>query len=217
MNTLSQPVKRHQSATACATNSGSWSKRTNAGAPPRWAARRSSTLTTPSASIKRSTSIDNASRVNSSITLSSFKVRPSTVTSNWKSSAHSALGRIGHIAPTCAPIPRSGCLRFRVGTRRRSSRHRRRIRLSFTAQPARRAALAARRHPHLGRSVQNSRRNSRSCRSSSLIGGGSRRWVERCWPTTRQARRSDTPNRDRSISTALRRRFGVRSLPPRSP
>ena len=40
-------------------------------------------------------------RVNSSITLSSFKVRPSTVTSNWKSSAHRAFG---HIAPTWEPI-----------------------------------------------------------------------------------------------------------------
>jgi hypothetical protein len=39
-------------------------------------------------------------------------VRPSTVTSNWKSNAHSAFGTIGHIAPTGAPIPRSGCLRF---------------------------------------------------------------------------------------------------------
>ena len=43
--------------------------------------------------------------MNSSITLSSFKVRPSTVTSNWKSIAHRAFGRIGHIAPTATPMP----------------------------------------------------------------------------------------------------------------
>jgi hypothetical protein len=44
---------------------------------------------------------------------------------------------------------------------------------------------------------------------SSVTSGGPRRWVERCWPTTRQARRSETPNRSRSIFTALRLRFGV--------
>ena len=47
--------------------------------------------------------------------------------------------------------------------------------------------------------------------------GGSRRWVERCWPTTRQARRSETPNRSRSTCTARRRRVGVRSFPRRAP
>ena len=93
--------------------------------------------------------------MNSSITLSIFRVRPSTVVSNWKSSAHRAFGRIGHIAPTWVPIPVRRFLRFLVGTRRPSSRHRRRIRLLFTCQPALRAAVAARRHPHRGRRLEN--------------------------------------------------------------
>jgi len=45
-----------------------------------------------------------------------------------------------------------------------------------------------------------------------VIGGGLRRIVERCRPTTVHARRSDTPNRSRSPVTALRLRFGVRSF-----
>jgi hypothetical protein len=45
------------------------------------------------------------SRVYSSTMFNSLRVRPSTVTSNWKSIAHKAFGRIGHIAPTWEPIP----------------------------------------------------------------------------------------------------------------
>ena len=92
-----------------------------------------------------------------------------------------------------------------------------RMRLLLTAQPARRAILAARRHPHRGRSVENRRSQARSSASSVVIGGGVRRIVERCRPTTVQARRSETPNRSRNAFTALRLRFGVRSFPPRSP
>lgn len=44
-----------------------------------------------------------------------------------------------------------------------------------------------------------------------------RRWVERCWPTTRHARRWDTPNRSWSRTTAARRRSGVTIFPPRGP
>jgi hypothetical protein len=36
-------------------------------------------------------------------------------------------------------------------------------------------------------------------------------WVARCCPATRQARRWDTPKRACRCTTALRRRFGVRS------
>jgi len=68
-----------------------------------------------------------------------------------------------------------------------SSRHRRWIRLWFTSVHA----LAV------------SRRGSR--------------WVDRCAPTTRHARRSDTPNRSRRWPTALRRRSGVRSFPRPAP
>jgi hypothetical protein len=39
------------------------------------------------------------------------------------------------------------------------------------------------------------------------------RCVERCWPTTRHARRSETPKRSRRATTALRRRSGVRISP----
>ena len=67
---------------------------------------RSRVATTLSASMERSTTIAGHSRVNSSTMFNSFKVRPSTVVSNWKSSAHSAFGAIGHIAPTAVPIPR---------------------------------------------------------------------------------------------------------------
>ena len=83
--------------------------------------------------------------------------------------------------------------------------------------PARRAILAALRHPQRGRSVENLRSQARSSVSSVLIGGGARRIVDRCRPTTVQALRSETPNRSRSAATALRLRFGVRSFPPRSP
>ena len=41
--------------------------------------------------------------------------------------------------------------------------------------------------------------------------------MERGWPTTLQARRSDTPNRSRRATTALRRRSGVRSFPGSAP
>lgn len=84
------------------------------------------------------------------------------------------------IAPTWVPIPVSRFLWRFTGTRRPSSRHSRRTRLSLTCQPALRAALAARRQPHRGRRVAKLRRNSRNRRSSSEIGGGPSRWVERC-------------------------------------
>ena len=155
--------------------------------------------------------------MNSSITFSIFKVRPSAVVSNWKSIAQITFGRIGDIAPTATPMPVKRFFLRRCGTRRPSSRHRRRMRLLLTFQPARRAILAARRHPQRGRSVENRRSQTRNSASSAVTGGGVRRIVERWMPTTVQARRSDTPNRSRSTLTAQRLRFGVRSFPPRSP
>ncbi len=86
------------------------------------------------------------------------------------------------------------------------------MRLLLTCQPARRAIVAARRHPQRGRSVENRRSQARSSASSVVTGGGLRRIVERWMPTTVQARRSDTPNRSRSTVTARRLRFGVRSF-----
>ena len=53
------------------------------------------------------------SRVNSSMMLSSLMVRLSSVVSNWKSSAHRALGAMRLMAPTPVPMPRSGFLRLR--------------------------------------------------------------------------------------------------------
>lgn len=43
-----------------------------------------------------------------------------------------------------------------------------------------------------------------------VTGAGVNRIVQRCNATTVPARRSDTPNRSRSATTALRERFGVR-------
>lgn len=128
-----------------------------------------------------------------------------------------AFGRIGDIAPTATPMPVSRLFLRRCGTRRPSSRHSRRIRLSLTFQPALRAILAARRHPQRARLVENRRSQARNLDSSAVTGDGVRRIVERCRPTVVQARRSDTPNRSRSAVTALRLRFGVRGFPPRSP
>lgn len=82
------------------------------------------------------------------------------------------------------------------------------MRFLLTAQPARRAILAARRHPQRGRSMENRRSQARNSASSMVIGGGCSRIVERWMPTTVQARRSETPNRSRSTATA--QRFAVR-------
>lgn len=50
--------------------------------------------------------------------------------------------------------------------------------------------------------MENRRNQTRSSVSSVAAAGRSRRIVERCRPTTVQARRSDTPNRSRSAITA---------------
>ena len=74
-------------ADGVAVISGPLSIRTSSGAAPRSRTIWSSTRTAWSASIERATRIAKASRVCSSTTWSSFNVRPSTVVSNWKSSA----------------------------------------------------------------------------------------------------------------------------------
>jgi hypothetical protein len=157
-----------------------------------------------------------ASRVNSSITFSIFRVRPSAVVSNWKSIAHIAFGRIGHIAPTWVPIPVRRFFLRRCGHRRPSSRHSRRMRLLLTFQPALRAIFAARRHPHRGRRW----RTCAARRAAGLLVGDRRRGRAAGWSGAadhRHARRSRPRTGRAASSRLLRLRFGVRSFPPRSP
>ena len=69
------------------------------------------------------------------------------------------------------------------------------MRLLFTVQPASLAALAALRQPQRGRDLEKSLRKALKASSSSLGEGAGRRWVDRHCPATRQALRSETPNR----------------------
>ena len=89
----------------------------------------------------RATLMARHSLVYSSMMFSILMVLPSSVTSNWLSSAHKTFGRMGDIAPTWVPVPVSRFLRLRCGTRRPSSRHRRRMRLSLTARAAKAGRL----------------------------------------------------------------------------
>ena len=92
------------------------------------------------------------SRVNSSMTLSSFKVRPSTVTGRTGSRrAHRAFGRIGHIAPTWAPTPREALLAAPVGHLQAfvTPQPPDPLVVDLPAGPA--GVLRARRQPHRGR------------------------------------------------------------------
>ncbi len=68
--------------------------------------------------------------------------------------------------------------------------------------------VAVRRHPHLGRRLANARSHSQSCSSSAGGGCGRCRCTDRCWPTTRHARRCDTRNSPCRSSTTMRLRFG---------
>jgi hypothetical protein len=123
------------------------------------------------------------------------------------------------IAPMTTPIPVNRFLRRRCGTRRPSSRHSLRTRLSLTSQPARRAILAARRHPQRGRSVENRRSQARNSASSVLIGG--RRQALRGAVKVDHGAGALFGNPETFAqgldSAKLRLRFGVRRLPPRSP
>ena len=158
--------------------------------------------------MERSISIARHSRVNSSMTFSIFRVRPSAVVSNWKSIAQITFGRIGDIAPTCTPTPVRRFLRRRGETRSPSVRQSHRMCLLLTFHPALRAIFAARRHPHRGQSVENSRSQPRSSASSAVTGGGVSRCVERCGPTVRHARRSDTRTGRAASSLLLARGSG---------
>ncbi len=96
----------------------------------------SSVATTLSASIERSTTMAGHSRVYSSTMFNNFNVVPSAVWSNWKSSAHNTFGRDRDRTHRRGRRSLgSGFLRFRYGTRRPSSRHRRRTRLLLTSGP----------------------------------------------------------------------------------
>ena len=86
----------------------------------------------------------------------------------------------------------------------------RRIRLLVTSQPAWRAVLAA--SSPSGAAEQRSRAKGRAGRALRMALGG-KTVVERGWPTTRQAQRSETSNRTLSVTTAARRRSGVRGFP----
>ncbi len=75
-------------------------------------ARLSRHQTTSSASMERSTPVARASLVHSSTTFKNLSILSSLAWSNWKSQAHTTLGRIGQKGPTGRPIPRRGFLRF---------------------------------------------------------------------------------------------------------
>ena len=136
-----------------------------------------------------------ASRVNSSTMLRSLMRRRSAVSSNWKSRAHTSLGRWARSRAAVPSVSRRR-LALRCGGRcRRSSRQTRRVRLGLVTSPSRCATTWALRHPSRGWQRAKSRRCSRRRASASSGGALARRWVERCCPSTRHARRSETPNR----------------------
>ena len=93
---------------------------------------------------------------------------------------------------------------------------------SLLAQPAgyprvRRGPVAhARRYPQRGWPREQACNSLRSA-SSPRPRAGWRRCVERCWPVTRHARRSDNSRRSCNMQTASRRRDGLTSFPGRSP
>ena len=84
-------------------------------------------------------------------------------------------------------------------------------------RPSRRAIACALRRPHRGCFLAIARSRARSFCSTSIRAGAASRRVERCWPTTRQARRWETPNIETGRSTARRRRSGPRSFPGIAP
>src|SRR5215211_6006811 len=98
---------------------------------PRAATNPARTSTRSSAVQVRPTRMARASRVCSSTMLASFSLRPSVVSSNWKSIAQTWLGRWARSRSACSGATRRR-LRVRAGRRRPSSRHNRRMRLWFT-------------------------------------------------------------------------------------
>jgi hypothetical protein len=71
--------------------------------------------------------------------------------------------------------------------------------------------------PETGMPASEVRSRRRSFSSATGSGRACLRWVDRCCPTTRQALRSETPNRSRSTTTARWRRSGVTIFPRLTP
>ena len=165
---------------------------------------------------RRATRIAKHSREYSSTTVRIFSGRPSCVRAVRKSYAHTWWRYAGrqrtHDPSVNQSRPRLGCF---WGTFSPSRRHSRSTRLGFTSQPSPRSSPVIRRYPYRPYRVANAMIRATSRGSSS----GTRRrcrCVDRAWPSTRQARRSETPSWWRTWSTACRRRGGLRSF-PRSP
>ena len=122
--------------------------------------------------------------MNSSMMFRILSILPSLVWSNWKSAAQTTFGRIGHMAPTATPMPRSGASSLAVGHTQAFFPPQAVDALVVDPPAGLRAPVAARRQPQRGRRREKSRRNARSASSSSEGTGGGERWVERGWPTT---------------------------------
>ena len=139
----------------------------------------------------RSTRLVRHSRVCSSMIDTSLMGLPSVVASNWKSTAHTRFGAsaVGQSGAVDEP---TRLRRRRCGTRRPSSRQSRWIFLWFTAHPR------GHRHRRCGTRASDAPWPSHAANAASgsagVVEAGSRRWVERCWPVTRQANRSDSPS-----------------------
>ena len=139
------------------------------------------------------------------------------------------IARLRKAAPGSEARPRKAPGRSRnlFGRRRRRSRRcaRRTARLK---KEARAAKLLEGRIRFLDGEIDNLRYSLRAShahkeriearhQSSSSRPRGIRRWVERCCPSTRHARRSEIPSRSRTWSMDWRRREGLKSFPGRPP
>lgn len=127
------------------------------------------------------------------------------------------IGRAAAMRRCAALWPRRSRLRVFDGRCSRSSFHNRCVRLGLTTRPSDLAMACALRQPHRGWLMAISRSQARSRCSTPSGRCGPYCCTERCWPTTRQARRCETPNRSTSITTARRRRSGLTSFPGSSP
>ena len=165
----------------------------------------------------RFTRIARHSRLNSSRMFSVRKALPSSVRW-WTKSYDQTWSRYSGLSLTHDPSFSQrrfffGCF---IGTFSPSRRHKRSIRLSFTCQPPSLSNEAIRRYPYLpycrASSIMSATR-----RSSSALPLGRRRCVDRCWPSTRQTRRSDTATLPSTLSMQARRRVGLRSFPLKPP
>ena len=151
-----------------------------------------------SASMRRSTTMAGHSLVNSSTTLSNFNVLASSVWSNWKSSAHN-IRAAGQKPPMATPVPLRG--RFRRGTGllgpRPATAAGRVCGWPASLPSGNRQPLGA--SPGRGCFLEKARNHARNGTSSSLGGVICRRWVDRAWPTTRHALRSETRSQSAGV------------------